>query len=104
VADDSEILRRNPETAFRAVGDEGGLVVIPADSIVQVLNPVGSKIYSLLDGKHSRAQIVRAIVDEFEVSEAQARADLEGFLAELRSRGMLAGPAETPDAGNGERR
>ncbi len=32
--------RRHPDTAFRPVGDEGGLVVIPGRSEVKVLNPV----------------------------------------------------------------
>ena len=51
--------RRNSGHAFRTVGDEGGLLVDSDESKVHVLNPVGSKIYSMLDGKHSRSEIVR---------------------------------------------
>src|SRR5262245_16413179 len=86
--------RRNPHSAFRPVKDEGGLVVLPDRSEVKVLNPVGSKIYSMLDGQHSQDEIVRTLMDEFEVSEEQARSDLRGFLDELSSAGMLAEPQE----------
>lgn len=82
--------RRHPDTAFRSVGDEGGLVVLPGRAEVKVLNEVGSKIFSLLDGKHSHDEIVTAVAEEFEVSDDQARADLAAFLADLASNGMLA--------------
>jgi hypothetical protein len=85
--------RRNPENAFRAVGDKGGLVVQPERSSVKVLNPVGSKIYSLLDGAHTQDEIVRAVIDEFDVDEAQARGDLQRYLEELDADGLLAPPA-----------
>ena len=82
--------RRNPAHAFREIGDEGGLVVVPSDSKVEVLNPVASKIYSMLDGEHSRDQIVCAIVEEFEVDEAAAGRDFDEFLEKLESQKMMA--------------
>lgn len=81
--------RRNPQTAHRSVADEGGLVVVPGASEVKVLNPVASKIYSMLDGTHSRDAIVAAIVTEFDVEESVARADLDAFLAQLKGQGLL---------------
>lgn len=92
-----EFPRRNPRNAYRPVGDDGGLVVVPADSKVEVLNPVGSKIYSMLDGKTSRSEIVRAVVEEFEVEEEQARADVEQFLGELAAKNLLSGPEGATD-------
>jgi hypothetical protein len=82
--------RRDPTTAHRSVADEGYLVVVPSRAAVEVLNPVGGKIFSMLDGKHSEEDIVRAIVDEFEVGEDEARRDLAAFLDELREKKMLA--------------
>ena len=82
--------RRDPETACRSVADEGYLVVVPSRAAVEVLNPVGGKIYSMLDGKHTADDIVRALIDEFDVSEEVARRDLDAFLDELREKGMLA--------------
>lgn len=90
--------RRNPETAFRSVAEEGCLVVVPSRAAVEVLNPVAGKIYSMLDGRHTEDEIVRAVVDEFDVAEEQARRDFREFIEELRQKNMLA-----TDGGNGAR-
>lgn len=82
--------RRNPETAFRALGDEGGLVVIPGRSEVKVVNPVGILVYRLLDGKHSIAEIVAQVTKEFDIGAAEAEADVQAFVGELADHGMLA--------------
>ena len=66
-------------------------MVVPGASEVKVLNPVASKIYSMLDGTHTKDQIVSAVMAEFDVEETTARADLEAFLADLKSHGLLAG-------------
>ncbi len=81
--------RRHPDCAFRSVGDEGGLVVIPGRAVVQVLNPVGAQVYSLLDGSRTVEEIVAAVTAEFDVSEEQAAQDVRLFLGELAANGML---------------
>ncbi len=88
---------RSPETAYRSVSDEGGLVVLPHKSEVKVLNPVGTRIFELLDGKRTIDQIADTIASEFEVEPAQAKADVREFVESLRSHGMLA----SDGAGNG---
>jgi len=85
--------RRAPGSAFRAVGDEGGFVVLPARSEVKVLNPAGALIFSLLDGVHSPEQIRDAVAQEFDVSADQAMRDVEVFLRDLELHGMLADEA-----------
>ena len=85
-----EYPRRDPDTAHRPIGDDGGLVVVPSAATVQVLNPVASSIYSMLDGKHSHDEIVAAVVAEYDVTEEVARKDLKNFLAGLKAKGMLA--------------
>jgi len=85
--------RRNPDAAFRQIGDEGGLVVLSDKAEVKVLNPVGIKIFSMLDGNHTGEEIVSAVMDEFEIAEEQARQDLAAFLDELGRNGMLVGDA-----------
>jgi hypothetical protein len=89
-ADKEKYPRRDPSTAFRKVDDDGCLVVVPGQATVEVLNPVGGKIYSLLDGEHTVDDIVRELVAEFDVSEEQARRDVDAFLNDLRERKMLA--------------
>lgn len=91
-------LRRHPDTAFRSVSDEGGLVVLPSRSEVKVLNPVGSKVYSMLDGTHTLDEIVAAVLAEFTVEEAEARRDVQAFLDELAQEGMLAGEERSTES------
>ena len=86
--------RRHPDTAFRPVGDEGGLVVIPGKSEVKVLNPVAIKVYSMLDGTHSVEAIVDAVTSEFDVSADQASKDVAAFISELDQHGLLAAAGE----------
>ena len=86
--------RRLPDTAFRPVGDEGGLVVIPGRSEVKVLNPVAIKVFTMLDGDHSVDAIVEAVIEEFQVDAATAARDVGSFLSELKEHGLLAAPGE----------
>jgi hypothetical protein len=86
--------RRNPDTSFRRIGDEGGLVVLPGRAEVKVLNPAAIQIFSMLDGKHTAEEIATTVAAEFEVSYENALADLKAFLAELSEHGMLAVEAE----------
>ncbi len=82
--------RRHPDSSYRAIGDEGGLVVLPGRAEVKVLNPVAVKIFSLLDGKHTLDDIVSEVTAEFDVPTEVARRDAEEFLQELAGHGMLA--------------
>ena len=88
--------RRHPETAFRSVADEGGLIVIPGKSEIKVLNPVAMTVFALLDGDHSVDSIVKAVTEEFDVTSDQAEKDVALFLSELKEHGLLAAPGETP--------
>ena len=82
--------RRHPDLAFRPVGDEGGLVVLPDQAEVKVLNPVAIKVFGLLDGEHTPEQMASLVAEEFDVSEEQALEDVNGFVEELKAHGMLA--------------
>lgn len=66
-------------------------MVLPGKAEVKVLNPVGIRIYGLLDGAHSLGQIAELIAAEYEVAQAQAQDDVRAFVDELESHGMLAG-------------
>ena len=82
--------RRHPDSSFRPIEDEGGLVVLPGRAEVKVLNPTAIRVYSLLDGEHTPEQIARAIAEEFEVGEEQALRDVVAFIDELSRHDMLA--------------
>jgi hypothetical protein len=88
--------RRHPDTAFRKIGDAGGMVVLPGRSEVKVLNPVGIVVFSLLDGTRDIEALTAAVEGEFEISPEQARHDVLEFLLELKHEGMLAEEAAVP--------
>jgi hypothetical protein len=65
-------------------------VVLPGRAEVKVLNPVGIRIFGLLDGAHSVSEIADVIAAEYEVGEAEAREDVRAFVEQLEAHGMLA--------------
>ena len=88
--------RRHPDTAFRQIGEEGGLVVLPGRAEVKVLNPVGIAVFSRLDGTRDVDALAATVASEFEIDLVQAKEDVIAFLTELQREGMLADSA-TPD-------
>jgi hypothetical protein len=78
----------HPQVGARVV--DGEAVIILADSgQVNVLNPVGTRIWELADGARSVRQIAEAIVAEFDVTPEAASQDVTEFLQELVDAGML---------------
>lgn len=72
----------HPQVAARLV--DGSAVIVLADAgEVNVLNPVGSRIWELIDGTRSGQDIVRHIVAEYAVSDGQATQDVQDFLQTL---------------------
>jgi hypothetical protein len=85
--------QRHPEAAFREIDDEeGGLVVLPSKAEVKVLNPVGIRVFSLIDGTRTPEDVARAVIEEFDVDYETALSDVYDFLSELEDSGMLAQP------------
>ncbi|HXV77174.1 MAG TPA: PqqD family protein [Candidatus Polarisedimenticolaceae bacterium] len=73
--------------------------MLPTRHEVKVLNEVGARIFDLLDGSRSQAQIARMIADEFDVSVDQANRDVAAFLDELRQAGMVSDEPEASGPG-----
>ena len=92
--------QRHPSTAYRTIGEDGGLVVLPSRGEVKVINPVAATIFGMLDGTRTVDQIVEAVSVEYEAPQEQIRADAVAFLEELESHGMLleGDPAEETHA------
>jgi len=67
-------------------------LVTPDEGRVTLLNEVGSRVWDLLDGDHSTADIVTAITREFETGPETARTDVESFLTTLETRGLVRSP------------
>ena len=79
---------KSPHTASRII-DRQAVVVIPGKGQVNILNPVGSRIWELADGKKSLNELAMLISNEFEVEPEVAYLDTEEFVYELLEKGML---------------
>jgi len=70
--------------------DGEAVLVHPRQGMVRVLNAVGARLWELADGRHSVADLVAAIVAEYDVNPARAQADTLAFCEDLLGRGVLA--------------
>ena len=79
--------RRSPSSAFRVI-DRQVVIVIPTTQTMHTLNEVGTFLWQRCEGR-TVEELVADVVDEFEVDEATARADVDRFLGELVERKMV---------------
>jgi hypothetical protein len=77
-----------PRVRHRAVGEDGVMVHLDSGRVI-VVNEVGHYIVQLLDQPMSREALVASLVAEFDVSAAQAEADLDLFLGELGTEQLV---------------
>ena len=54
-----------------------------------ILNPVSRVIWECLEKSVEYEEILKAVTDSFEVSEQEARSDLDEFIEELRKQDLL---------------
>jgi hypothetical protein len=91
---------QNPRTAWR-VYDGQAVIVSPDDSTLHTLNEVGTLVWVAADGRHDVAAIVERICQEFDVARERAEADVQRFVQDLGTRGLLTVGA-APAAGDEE--
>jgi len=69
--------------------DGEAVVVHPQQGKVQVLNPVGARLWELADGRRTVAELAQAIVAEYAVDLPRAQADALAFCEDLVKREVL---------------
>jgi hypothetical protein len=78
----------DPTYVYRRIADECLLVPIRrqvADlQYIYVLNPVANRIWELLDGKRSLADVRDQLLEEFEVTSQELEQDLHEYIKQLR--------------------
>ena len=73
----------------------GETVVVPTGEAAArlngmiTLNETGAFIWHFLREAHTKEELLAAMLEEFDVDEADARADIEGFTGVLLAQGML---------------
>lgn len=84
---------RDPNVVTREIAGERILVPIrkqAADmAAIYVLNETGARIWSLLDGRRSLADIGEILVQEYSVESDTVRSDIVEVVEQLRELGML---------------
>jgi hypothetical protein len=65
------------------------MVVVPGRAEVQILNPVGTRVWSLIDGERTVSQIIESLTGEYDVDEGQLERDVREFVDSLDQRDML---------------
>ena len=82
------IVAKAPTTAWRII--EGEAVILSMETkVLRGLNPVGSRVWELIDGRRDVQEIIGEIVQEFDVAAAEAGPDVMGFIQELLGRGLV---------------
>ena len=85
-ADDVPV--RVPTVTTTRSGDEA-VLVLPALGQIKVLNEVGARVWDLLDGARSIADIVSVVCAEYDVERERAEPDTMIFLEEMQGKGLL---------------
>lgn len=84
---------KDSSIVYRKIADEVILVPIRRSvgdlESIYTLNDVGARIWELIDGKKQVNWIRDIIIEEFEVSEEEAEADLIEFLQQLEGIGCI---------------
>lgn len=83
----------DPTFVYRRIADDCLLVPIRqqvADlQYIYVLNPVANRIWELLDGRRTLAEVRDQLLEEFEVSPQELEQDLQEFIPQLREINAL---------------
>lgn len=80
--------KRNPTVGTRSF-DDATFLLDASHAKLHELNATGALIWSLCDGQHDLQTIAESVSSEFEVTSAQALADLQTFVQLLHAKGLL---------------
>ncbi len=75
-------------TASRIFSGEA-VVITPAENKVRMLNPVGSRIWELVDGSRSVAEIVVVLTSEYDVDPQHAQRTTLELLDALAEKDLI---------------
>jgi hypothetical protein len=87
--------RFSPDLTFvyRRIADDCLLVPIrppvAGQQFIYVLNPMANRIWELLDGRRTLAEVRDQLLEEFEVSPQELEQDLQDFIQQMRELGSL---------------
>jgi hypothetical protein len=77
-----------PGIVSRMVDGEA-VLVDPKQGMVRVLNPAGARIWEMIDGRRTVAELAAGITAEYDIEASRAQADTVAFCEDLNRRGIL---------------
>ena len=81
-------LTRHPDAASRTYDGEA-FIVVPGLGEYNILNPIGTRVWELIDGTRTIADIVTLVCEEYDVPRETAEADVNMFVEDLRKHQMV---------------
>ena len=79
---------RSRNAASRVIDGEAVLILATSGDLIR-LNAVATRVWELIAGQRSVQEITGAITEEYEVTDVQARTDVETFLSDLLNRDAI---------------
>jgi len=90
-----------PQVMFQTVGEESVLLNLKT-SLYLGLDPVGTRMWTVLTGAESIQDAYDLLLAEYEVTPEQLRKDLEEFLDKLSEQGLIEARPVPPTGVNSE--
>jgi len=76
--------------AVRASVSTDGLVLLDVQGgLVLASNPVGARIWQLIEQQHTRSEIARQLVEDYDIPADRADRDVVASVAALAARGLV---------------
>ncbi len=76
------------DSGFTGPSSEG-ILILPEQGQIKVVNEVGARIWSLIDGQLNIFEIAERITEEYQVGLSEAQKDTLDFLIDLEARGLV---------------
>jgi hypothetical protein len=77
-----------PEQVSCPLGEESAILNLK-NTVYYGLNPVGTRVWSLLQQARSVGELRDALLDEYDVEAERCESDLLGLLEKMRSEGLI---------------
>ena len=84
----TDVVAHTPGVVSRMVDGEA-VLVDPKKGMVRVLNPAGARIWEMIDGRRTVAELAAGIAAEYGIEASRAQADTIAFCEDLVRRGVL---------------
>lgn len=82
------VVARNERLAWRVLAGEA-VILFPEEGTLHRLNPTGTKVWELLDGARTLAEIGTGLTEEYDVEVADAVRDVRAVADDLLAAGLV---------------